>query len=39
MHNDTWEESCQLDGQWDGRVRVVTLKLAAKRITSEWLES
>lgn len=38
MHNDTWEESCQLDGQWDGRVRVVTLKLAAKRITSEWLE-
>jgi hypothetical protein len=39
MHNDTWEESCQLDGQWDGRVRVVTLKLAAKRITPEWLES
>jgi hypothetical protein len=38
MHNDTWEESCQLDGQWDGRVRVVTLKLAAKRITCEWLE-
>ena len=38
MHNDTWEESCQLDGRWDGRVRVVTLKLAAKRITSEWLE-
>jgi hypothetical protein len=38
MHNDTWEESCQLDGQWDGRVRVVTLKLAAKRITPEWLE-
>lgn len=39
MHKDTWEESCQLDGQWDGRVRVVTLKLAAKRITPEWLES
>jgi hypothetical protein len=38
MHKDTWEESCQLDGQWDGRVRVVTLKLAAKRITPEWLE-
>lgn len=38
MHKDTWEESCQLDGEWDGRVRVVTLKLAAKRITAEWLE-
>ena len=38
MHKDTWEEACQLDGQWDGRVRVVTLKLAAKRITPEWLE-
>jgi hypothetical protein len=38
IHKDTWEESCILDGQWDGRVRVVTLKLAAKRITTEWLE-
>lgn len=38
MHRDTWEEACQLDGQWDGRVRVATLKLAATRITSEWLE-
>jgi hypothetical protein len=38
MHKDTWEEACQLDGQWNGRVRVVTLKLAAKRITPEWLE-
>ena len=39
MHGDTWEESCQLDGQWDGRVRVTTLKLAPRRITPEWLES
>lgn len=38
MHGDTWEEACLLDGQWSGRVRVVTLKLAAKRITPEWLE-
>lgn len=38
IHGDTWEETCVLDGQWDGRVRVITLKLAAKRITSEWLE-
>lgn len=39
MHGDTWEESCELDGRWDGRVRVVTLKLAETRITPEWLES
>lgn len=39
MHGDTWEEACVLDGQWDGRVRVVTLKLAATRITPDWLES
>lgn len=38
MHGDTWEEACILDGQWDGRVRVVTLKLAAARITPDWLE-
>lgn len=38
MHSDTWEEACVLDGQWDGRVRVVTLKLAAARITPDWLE-
>ncbi|MEH2112618.1 hypothetical protein [Nostoc sp.] len=39
MHKDTWEEACELDGQWGGRVRVVTLKLALKRITPDWLES
>ncbi len=39
MHSDTWKEACDLDGQWNGRVRVVTLKLAEKRITSQWLES
>lgn len=39
IHKDTWEEACQLDGQWGGHVRVVTLKLAAVRITSEWLEN
>lgn len=38
MHGDTWEEACVLDGQWNGRVRVVTLKLAPVRITSDWLE-
>ena len=39
MHGDTWEEACSLDGQWDGRVRVITLKLAENRIASEWLEA
>jgi len=39
MHRDTWEETCHLDGQWNGRVRVTTLKLADRRITSEWLKS
>lgn len=39
MHGDTWEEACVLDGQWNGRVRVITLKLAAKRITPDWLEN
>lgn len=38
MHGDTWEEACILDGQWDGRVRVITLKLAAERMTPDWLE-
>ena len=37
-HGDTWEESCALDGQWDGRVRVTTLKLAETRISPDWLE-
>ncbi|WP_037067097.1 hypothetical protein [Allorhizobium undicola] len=39
VHADTWKESCDLDGDWDGRVRVITLKLAEKRITPEWLNS
>lgn len=36
-HKDTWQEACELDGQWDGNVRVTTLKLAEKRLTREWL--
>ena len=39
MHGDTWEEACTLDGRWGGRVRVITLKLAEKRISQEWLET
>ena len=36
-HNDTWAEACALDDSWDGNVRVFTLKLAALRLTREWL--
>lgn len=36
-HNDTWEEACDLDGQWEDQVRVTTLLLAPKRITADWL--
>ena len=36
-HRDTWQESCVLDGAWQGNVRVITLKLAPSRITSAWL--
>jgi len=36
-HNDTWQQACDLDGQWGDRVRVTTLLLAPQRITSEWL--
>ena len=38
LHGDTWKEACDLDGQWNGRVRVTTLKLADSRITDKWLE-
>lgn len=36
-HVDTWEETCQLDDSWEGRVRVTTLKTAQERVTTEWL--
>jgi len=36
-HRDTWEEACLLDGTWDDRVRVTTLKLAPERVTAAWL--
>jgi hypothetical protein len=36
-HKDTWEEACELDGSWDGNVRVTTLKLAKLRLTRDWL--
>ena len=36
-HADTWREACDLDGQWDGAVRVTTLRTALARVTSTWL--
>ena len=36
-HNDTWREAVNLDGSWDGNVRVSTLKLASQRVTLQWL--
>lgn len=38
-HRDTWEEACNLDGAWDGNVRVTTLKLSSHRVTQDWLQS
>lgn len=38
-HRDTWEEACILDGQFNDKVRVSTLKLASTRITESWLRS
>lgn len=38
-HGDTWREACELDGRWDGAVRVTTLKTADERITLSWLRS
>jgi hypothetical protein len=36
-HRDTWAEACNLDGSWDGNVRVTTLRTAAERIDANWL--
>lgn len=36
-HGDTWRESCVLDGSWDGRVRVTTIKIAPDRVTFDWI--
>ena len=37
VHKDTWAEACEIDGAWDGAVRVTTLKLAPERVTADWL--
>jgi len=36
-HGDIWKEARRLDGDWDGNVRVTTLKLAPLRVTPDWL--
>ncbi|MCQ9101761.1 hypothetical protein [Vibrio alginolyticus] len=39
VHKDTWEETCRLDGAWDGNVRVTTLRTAPERLDLNWLRS
>lgn len=39
VHKDTWAEACAIDGEWNGAVRVTTLKLAPERVTLDWLTS
>ncbi|MFI3904733.1 hypothetical protein [Ochrobactrum sp. S1502_03] len=36
-HGDTWRSAVELDGDWDGNVRVTTMKLADQRVTADWL--
>jgi hypothetical protein len=36
-HRDTWNEACKIDGEWNGNVRVTTLKTAPERIAPAWL--
>jgi len=38
-HRDIWEEACKLDGLWDGKVRVTTLKTLHQRVSLDWLFS
>ena len=34
-----WNDYANIESQWKGRVRVVTLRMVAERITSKWLRS
>ena len=36
-HRDIWREACKLDGMWQGKVRVTTLKTLPQRVTLDWL--
>ena len=36
-HADTWKAATELDDDWDGNVRVTTMKLADARVTKDWL--
>jgi hypothetical protein len=36
-HADTWRAACDLDGEWDGNVRVTTMKTVDARVTDKWL--
>jgi len=34
-----WNDYANIESQWKGRVKVVTLRMVAERITSKWLRS
>jgi hypothetical protein len=34
-----WNDYAQLEDQWKGKVKVVTLRMVAERITEDWLRS
>ena len=34
-----WNDYANIESQWSGRVKVVTLRMVAERITSKWLRS
>lgn len=34
-----WDDYSRIESQWKGRVRVVSLRMVAERITSKWLRS
>jgi len=34
-----WNDYANIESQWKGRVKVVTLRMIAERITSTWLMS
>ena len=36
-HGDTWRAAKILDGDWDGNVRVTTIKTSEARVTADWL--
>jgi hypothetical protein len=34
-----WNDYARLEEQWKGKVKVVTLRMVAERITEDWLKN